>query len=73
MLTGDPPFRAKTQKELDKKILSEKFVSPPYLKAPTHSVLKGRSFCFILLVLSLNERAACNDLLFIRATRERHE
>jgi len=41
MLSGNPPFTAKSQKELDRKILSEKFVSPPYLKPNTHSILKG--------------------------------
>lgn len=41
MLSGNPPFTAKTQKELDRKILSEKFVSPPYLNPHTHAILKG--------------------------------
>eukprot|EP01038_Epipyxis_sp_PR26KG_P004424 gene4424-6257_t len=41
MVVGKPPFQAKTQKELDKKILSEKFVTPSYLSANTHSLLKG--------------------------------
>jgi p70 ribosomal S6 kinase len=41
MVCGVPPFTAKTQKELDRKILSEKLSTPSYLHANTHSVLKG--------------------------------
>jgi serine/threonine protein kinase len=41
MLTGAPPFRAKSQKDLDKKILHEKFASPPFLSANAHALLKG--------------------------------
>ena len=41
MLAGRPPFEGKTQKELDRKILTEKFASPSYLTAPAHSILKG--------------------------------
>ena len=43
MLTGNPPFQAKNgnQKELDKKILTEKFVSPSYLTANAVLLLKG--------------------------------
>lgn len=41
MLTGKPPFQGKTTKELDRKILTEKVVTPPYLTAHAHSLLKG--------------------------------
>lgn len=41
MLVGKPPFQAKTQKDLDRKILTEKFVTPPYLAASTHAFLKA--------------------------------
>jgi hypothetical protein len=41
MLVGSPPFQAKTQKDLDRKILSEKFTAPSYLAPSTHSLLKG--------------------------------
>jgi serine/threonine protein kinase len=41
MLVGKPPFLAKTQKDLDKKILTEKFTTPSYLSASTHSLLRG--------------------------------
>jgi hypothetical protein len=41
MLSGKPPFSAKTQKELDRKILSEKITCPSYLTASAHSLLKG--------------------------------
>lgn len=41
MLVGRPPFQAKSQKELDKKILSEKVSTPSYLTANAHSLLKG--------------------------------
>lgn len=43
MLTGSPPFTAKTggQKELDRKIMSEKLSCPPYLTAQAHKILKG--------------------------------
>jgi p70 ribosomal S6 kinase len=41
MLTSDPPFMAKSQKELDRKILSEKFTIPSYLTAGASSLLKG--------------------------------
>ena len=41
MLTGAPPFRAKSQKDLDRKILHEKIVTPPYLSSVAHSILKG--------------------------------
>lgn len=41
MLVGKPPFQAKTQPELDRKILSEKLSLPPYLSATAHSLLRG--------------------------------
>lgn len=41
MLTGKRPFNGKTQKELDRNILSEKFVPPSTLKPDTVSLLKG--------------------------------
>lgn len=41
MLTSNPPFTAKSQKELDRKILSEKFTIPSYLTAGASSLLKG--------------------------------
>jgi serine/threonine protein kinase len=51
MLVGRPPFQAKNQKDLDRKILSEKISTPPYLTANAHSLLKGmldkdRYVCF---------------------------
>jgi serine/threonine protein kinase len=41
MLSGQAPFRAKTQRELDKKILGDKFIAPAFLTAPAVSLLKG--------------------------------
>lgn len=41
MLVGKPPFTAKSQKDLDRKIMYEKFSAPSYLGAATHSLLKG--------------------------------
>ena len=43
MLAGKPPFSAKNQsnKELEKKIMTEKFTAPSYLTANAHSLLKG--------------------------------
>lgn len=41
MLVGKPPFSGKTQQELDRKILSEKISTPPYLTAAAHSLLRG--------------------------------
>lgn len=44
MLCGKPPFTiapGKPQKDLDRKILSEKFSVPSYLAAATHSLLRG--------------------------------
>ena len=41
MLVGRAPFTAKSQKDLDRKILSEKLVCPSYLTAHAHSLLKG--------------------------------
>ena len=41
MVSGRPPFQARSQKDLDRKIMSEKFTAPPYLQASTHSLLKG--------------------------------
>lgn len=41
MLVGKAPFVAKNEKELFKKILTEKFTCPPYLTAPAISILKG--------------------------------
>jgi serine/threonine protein kinase len=41
MMVGKPPFTAKTQKDLDRKILSEKITCPSYLTATAHSLLKG--------------------------------
>lgn len=41
MLAGRPPFQSKNEKELYKKILTEKFASPSYLTATAHSILKG--------------------------------
>jgi serine/threonine protein kinase len=41
MLVGKAPFLAKNQKDLDRKILSEKVSTPPYLSANAHSLLKG--------------------------------
>lgn len=41
MLAGKPPFTAKTPKELDRKILSDKPSIPPYATANAASLLKG--------------------------------
>ena len=41
MLVGNAPFQAKSQKDLDRKIISEKFIAPSYLAPATHSLLKG--------------------------------
>ena len=43
MLTGKPPFSAKNQsnKDLEKKIMTEKFVAPSFLTANAHALLKG--------------------------------
>lgn len=41
MLAGKPPFSGKSQKELDRKILTEKFTAPSYLSPATHALLKG--------------------------------
>lgn len=54
MLTGDPPFLAKTSKELEKKILHEKLVTPSFLSATAHSLLKG------LLDKDVNKRLGCS-------------
>jgi hypothetical protein len=56
MLVGKAPFTAKTQKELDRKILSDKFTVPPYLSATTHSFLRGmlEKDMYVVFVLSAN-------------------
>jgi ribosomal protein S6 kinase beta len=41
MLTGNPPFKGKTSKELDRKIIQDKLVTPPFLSSAAHSLLKG--------------------------------
>jgi p70 ribosomal S6 kinase len=41
MLVGKPPFTANNQKELDKKIMFEKFTVPSYLTANATSLLRG--------------------------------
>ena len=41
ILAGRPPFQAKTAKELDKKILSEKCSIPSYVTADAASLVKG--------------------------------
>ena len=43
MLAGRPPFSAKNQsnKDLEKKIMTEKYVAPSFLTANAHSLLKG--------------------------------
>ena len=41
MLTGNPPFQAKSNKDLDRKILTEKLVLPSVLSSASHSFLKG--------------------------------
>jgi p70 ribosomal S6 kinase len=41
MLCGKAPFVSKNQKELDKKILTEKIVCPSFLTANAHSLLRG--------------------------------
>jgi hypothetical protein len=41
ILAGRPPFQAKTPKELDRKILSEKASIPPYVTADAAALIKG--------------------------------
>ena len=41
MLAGKPPFQAKSEKDLFKKIMSEKFLCPSYLTPAAHSLLRG--------------------------------
>lgn len=41
MMAGHPPFRAKTVKDLNRKILHEKLSLPPFLTSDAHAVLKG--------------------------------
>lgn len=41
MMVGQAPFTSKNQKELDRKILSDKVSLPSYLTAASHSLLKG--------------------------------
>jgi serine/threonine protein kinase len=41
MLTSKLPFFAKTEKDLFKKILTERLACPPFLSAKSHSLLKG--------------------------------
>lgn len=41
MLVGKPPFIANTQKELDRKIMFEKFTVPSYLTAQAIGLLRG--------------------------------
>jgi p70 ribosomal S6 kinase len=41
MMVGRPPFEAKSEKELFKKILKDKFACPSYLTSAAHSLLKG--------------------------------
>jgi p70 ribosomal S6 kinase len=53
MLVGKPPFQGKTQKELDRKILSEKLSTPPYLSSSAHSLLRG------MLDKDMNKRLGC--------------
>ena len=53
MLVGKPPFQAKkgeSSKDLDKKIISEKFLIPNYLHANTVSLIRG------LLEKDMNKR-----------------
>ena len=51
MLTGGPPFRAKSQKDLDRKILHEKVATPPYLSSVAHSIIKG-AWCSCAMIAS---------------------
>jgi serine/threonine protein kinase len=53
MMVGKPPFQGKTQKELDRKILSEKLSTPPYLSSSAHSLLRG------MLDKDMNKRLGC--------------
>lgn len=41
IMTGKPPFRAPNQKDLDRKILTEKVSFPSFLSTNSHSLLKG--------------------------------
>ncbi|CAM9792556.1 unnamed protein product, partial [Phaeothamnion confervicola] len=41
MMTGYPPFRGRTVKELNRKILNNKVTLPPYLSHDAHQVLRG--------------------------------
>eukprot|EP00981_Chlorochromonas_danica_P007259 scaffold1623_cov165-Ochromonas_danica.AAC.11 len=54
MLTSKPPFTAKSQKELDRKILSEKLSLPSFLSAPCVSLLRG------LLDRDASKRLGCS-------------
>ena len=40
MLAGKPPFQAKTEKDLFRKILAEKVACPSYLGASTHALIR---------------------------------
>jgi p70 ribosomal S6 kinase len=50
MLSGNPPFQADNQKDLDKKIMSEKLKLPTHASPAAHSILKG------LLEKDMNKR-----------------
>ena len=41
MLSGNPPFQAEAQKDLDRKIMSEKLKLPPHASPLAHAILKG--------------------------------
>lgn len=41
ILAGNPPFKANNQKDLDRKILTEKLHLPSYLTSEAHSLFKG--------------------------------
>ena len=46
MLTGKPPFSASNEKDLFKKIISDKVVCPSFLTSSAHSIIKGM-LCYV--------------------------
>eukprot|EP00640_Fibrocapsa_japonica_P000050 CAMPEP_0113935822 /NCGR_PEP_ID=MMETSP1339-20121228/2886_1 /TAXON_ID=94617 /ORGANISM="Fibrocapsa japonica" /LENGTH=866 /DNA_ID=CAMNT_0000938097 /DNA_START=60 /DNA_END=2656 /DNA_ORIENTATION=- /assembly_acc=CAM_ASM_000762 len=53
MMVGRPPFRAKTNKDLNRKILNEKVKVPSWLSPQAHSLIKG------LLERNVSKRLGC--------------
>ena len=65
MVSGRPPFQARAQKDLDRKIMSEKFSAPPYLQANTHSLLKGLLEKDMCVATAFSSHAASYLLLLL--------